>query len=183
MSHPASSVSNQAGNITLRKTGTFIGAEISGIDLRLPLDQSCIDNITAAHAEHGVLVFPGQVIDAQQLLRFGRCFGELSVHPFSTNAADTPELIVYDNKEGNPPASTDVWHSDETFRECPPMGTMLCSKIIPEIGGDTVFASMSAAYDGLSDRMQQFISGLEAVHDFKPFTRLSSFYRLTMLSQ
>jgi taurine dioxygenase len=174
MSHPASGVSNQAGNITLRKTGTFIGAEISGIDLRLPLDQSCIDNITAAHAEHGVLVFPGQVIDAQQLLRFGRCFGELSVHPFSTNAADTPELIVYDNKEGNPPASTDVWHSDETFRECPPMGTMLCSKIIPEIGGDTVFASMSAAYDGLSDRMQQFISGLEAVHDFKPFKKLFS---------
>jgi taurine dioxygenase len=119
-------------------------------------------------------VFPEQSIDSQQLMRFGRYFGELSVHPFSTNAAEQPELIVYDNKEGNPPASTDVWHTDETFRECPPMGTMLCSKVIPQIGGDTVFASMAAAYDGLSDRMQQFISGLEAVHDFKPFKKLFS---------
>jgi taurine dioxygenase len=91
------------------------------------------------------------------------------VHPFSTSSADSPELIVYDNKEGNPPAATDVWHSDETFREAPPMGTMLCSKIVPDVGGDTAFCSMSAVYEGLSDRWQRFLSGLEAVHDFKPF--------------
>ncbi|MBT3915806.1 MAG: hypothetical protein HOF23_05485, partial [Rhodospirillaceae bacterium] len=83
-----------------------------------------------------------------------------------------PELIVYDNKEGNPPAPTDVWHTDETFRECPPMGTALCSKIIPEHGGNTNFASMTAIYDGLSDRLQQFLSGLEAVHDLGPFKGL-----------
>jgi len=174
MNIPASTAGNQAGTIKVRKTGTFIGAEITAIDLRSTLDRHCIDMLTAAHAEHGVLVFPDQKIDSQQLLCFGRYFGDLSVHPFSTNAADNPELIVYDNKEGNPPAATDVWHSDETFRECPPMGTVLCSKIIPQIGGDTVFASMAAAYDGLSDRMQQFISGLEAVHDFKPFKKLFS---------
>ena len=91
------------------------------------------------------------------------------MHPFSTSAKDAPELIVYDNKEGNPPPATDIWHTDETFRIEPPMGTMLCSKIIPKIGGDTCFCSMTAAYEGLSDRMQRFISGLEAIHDFKPF--------------
>ncbi|HEV3395304.1 MAG TPA: TauD/TfdA family dioxygenase, partial [Xanthobacteraceae bacterium] len=58
------------------------------------------------------------------------------------------------------------------FRACPPMGTMLCAKIVPEIGGDTVFHSMTAAYESLSDRLQQFVSGLEAVHDFKPFKAL-----------
>ena len=105
-------------------------------------------------------------------MTFGRYFGELSVHPFSTSTEDNPELIVYDNKEGNPPAPTDVWHTDETFREAPPMGTILCSKIIPGIGGDTAFASMSAIYDSLSDRMQSLLSGLEAVHDFKPFRSL-----------
>jgi taurine dioxygenase len=94
------------------------------------------------------------------------------VHPFSTSTAEAPELIVYDNKEGNPPAPTDVWHTDETFREAPPMGTALCSKIVPDVGGDTAFASMSAVYEGLSDRWQRFLSGLEAVHDFKPFRGL-----------
>ena len=94
------------------------------------------------------------------------------MHPFSTNAAGAPELIVYDNKEGNPPPPTDIWHSDETFRECPPMGTALCSKIIPALGGDTAFCNMGAAYDSLTDKMQAYISGLEAVHDFKPFKTL-----------
>ena len=158
--------------IKLRRVGPFLGAEITGVDLAKPLDAPTIAAIGQAHAEHGVLVFPRQKITAEDLKRFGRCFGELTVHPFSTNAADAPELIVYDNKEGNPPPPTDIWHSDETFRECPPMGTALCSKIIPELGGDTAFCNMGAAYESLSDKMQHYISGLEAVHDFKPFKTL-----------
>jgi len=158
--------------LKVRQVGVFLGAEITGIDLTKPLDEVTVKAIDAAVANHEVLVFPRQTISAEDLKRFGRYFGELTVHPFSTNAVDSPELTVYDNKEGNPPAATDIWHSDLTFLECPPMGTMLCSKIIPQIGGDTVFHSMTAAYDGLSDRVQQFISGLEAVHDFKPFKAL-----------
>lgn len=160
------------GGLRIRRLGVFLGAEVTGIDLRQPLAAPVLEALTKAHAEHGVLVFPDQPIGAEDLKRFGRAFGELSVHPFSTSAADSPELIVYDNKEGNPPAATDVWHTDETFREAPPMGTMLASKIIPERGGDTAFASMSAVYEGLSDRWQRFLSGLEAVHDFKPFRGL-----------
>jgi alpha-ketoglutarate-dependent taurine dioxygenase len=160
--------------LKVRKVGAFLGAEVTGIDLTRPLDDATVKAVDAALAAHEVLVFPRQVIGSEDLKRFGRYFGELTVHPFSTNAADSPELIVYDNKEGNPPAATDIWHSDETFRECPPMGTMLCSKVIPEIGGDTVFHSMTAAYDSLSDRIQHLISGLEAVHDFKPFKALFS---------
>lgn len=156
----------------IKRVGVFLGAQITGLDLTQPLSQETVDALKLAHAEHGVLVFPNQKISSEDLKRFGRYFGKLSVHPFSTNAEDSPELIVYDNKEGNPPAPTDVWHTDETFRAAPPMGTALCSKIIPEIGGDTAFASMSAVYEGLSDRMQQFLSGLEAVHDFKPFRGL-----------
>ena len=158
--------------IKLRKVTPFLGSEVTGIDLTKPLDENTTAAVGAALATHEVLVFPRQTISSDDLKRFGRYFGELTVHPFSTNAADAPELIVYDNKEGNPPAATDIWHSDETFRECPPMGTVLCSKIIPEIGGDTVFHSMTAAYESLSDRLQNFISGLEAVHDFKPFKAL-----------
>jgi alpha-ketoglutarate-dependent taurine dioxygenase len=161
-------------SLRIRKVGVFLGAEVTGVDLAKPLGPATVQAIAAAHAAHEVLVFPDQKISSDDLMRFGRYFGELTVHPFSTNAADNAALIVYDNKEGNPPAATDIWHTDETFRECPPMGTMLCSKIVPALGGDTVFASMTAAYDGLSDRMQHFISGLEAVHDFKPFKELFS---------
>jgi len=161
-----------ASSLRIQRVGVFLGAEVTGLDLAQPLDQPVVDALKQAHAEHGVLVFPDQVISAEDLRRFGRYFGELSVHPFSTNAADAPELIVYDNKEGNPPAPTDIWHTDETFREAPPMGTALCSKIVPEVGGNTAFASMTAVYEGLSDRWQRFLSGLEAVHDFKPFRSL-----------
>ena len=172
MGDAAAAVTGQAGALEMRKAGVFLGAEVRGVDLARPLDPATIEAIRQAHAAHEVLVFPDQKISSADLMRFGRYFGALSVHPFSTNAADNPELIVYDNKEGNPPAATDIWHTDETFRECPPMGTMLCSKIVPALGGDTVFCSMTAAYEGLSDRMQHFISGLEAVHDFKPFKEL-----------
>jgi taurine dioxygenase len=161
-----------ASTIKIKRVGVFLGAEVTGIDLAQPLDAASVDVLIRAHAEHGVLVFPNQVMSSEDLKRFGRYFGPLSVHPFSTNAADAPELIVYDNKEGNPPAPTDIWHTDETFREAPPMGTALCSKIIPEVGGDTAFASMTAVYEHLSDRWQRFLSGLEAVHDFKPFRSL-----------
>ena len=158
--------------ISVRRIAKFLGAEVTNVDLRRPLDPETVEALRLAHAEHGVLVFPNQKISSDDLKRFGRYFGKLTVHPFSTNDEEEPELIVYDNKEGNPPPATDVWHSDETFRECPPMGTMLCSKIIPAIGGDTCFCSMEAAYEGLSDRMQKFIEGLEAIHDFIPFKSL-----------
>ena len=158
--------------VQIKRVGVFLGAEIIGLDLARPLDGETVELLKLAHAEHGVLVLRNQSISAEDLKRFGRYFGALSVHPFSSNAADAPELIVYDNKEGNPPAPTDIWHTDETFREAPPMGTALCSKIIPKSGGDTAFASMTAVYEGLSDRWRQFLSGLEAVHDFKPFRSL-----------
>jgi taurine dioxygenase len=159
-------------SITVRQIARHLGAQITGVDLTQPLDETTQAAIRQAHADHQVLVFPNQAIGAEDLKRFGRTFGELSVHPFSTNAAGDPELIVYDNKEGNPPRATDLWHTDEMFRQCPPMGTALCAKVIPEIGGDTVFCSMTAAYETLSDKMQQFLSGLEAVNDFKIFKTL-----------
>jgi taurine dioxygenase len=154
------------------RIGANLGAEISGIDLSRPVDQAAFEAIDAALVEHEVVVFRDQQITAEQQKAFGRQWGELSVHPFAPADADVPELIVFDNDEKNPPWGTDMWHSDETFRAEPPMGTMLRALIVPEIGGDTVYASMSAAWEGLSDRMRQFLSGLEAVHDFKPFRQL-----------
>lgn len=149
----------------------FVG-EVRGIDLSRPLDEARVKALGAALAEHEVLVFPDQQLGSEDLLRVGAYFGELTVHPFAENSEKVPELIVFDYKDGNPPVLTDRWHTDETYRECPPLGTMLYSEIVPEVGGDTCFHSMTTAFDALSDRLQQFITGLEAVHDFASFKYL-----------
>src|ERR1043166_701128 len=99
------------GAVTLREACALLGAEVAGIDLTRPLDGAVVDAIGQALAAHEVLVFPRQTISSEDLKRFGRYFGELTVHPFSTNAAGSPELIVYDNKEGNPPRSEE--HTSE----------------------------------------------------------------------
>lgn len=163
-----------SSTIKVKRIGASLGAEVSGVDLAQPLDDAAFGAINNALAEYQVLIFRDQDITTEQQKEFGRRFGKLTVHPFAPSDEEAPELIVFDNDADNPPWGTDVWHSDETFRAEPPMGTMLRALIVPEIGGDTMYSSMSAAFEGLSDRLQQFISGLEAVHDFKPFRQLFS---------
>lgn len=158
--------------VTFTRLGVNLGATVDGIDLREPLGDAAFEAVAEALVEHELLVFRNQPISSTALLRFGRCFGELSVHPFAPQDAETPELIKFTNDASTPPFGTDVWHSDETFRAEPPMATVLAAKEVPALGGDTVFASMSAAFDGLSPRMRRFISGLEAVHDIRPFKAL-----------
>jgi taurine dioxygenase len=101
----------------------------------------------------------------------GRRFGELEVHPFRPEG-EFPEIMVLDNHKDNPVLSTDVWHSDTTFRECPTRYSILRCLEIPRTGGDTLWADMCAAYDGLSAPLKNIVDGLEAVHDFKNFRAL-----------
>ena len=150
----------------------FIGAEISELDLREPLDDGGFQTLNDALVRYEVVVLRNQDIALEQQIAFGERFGPLSVHPFSPNLEKTPEVMVLDYSADNPPARTDIWHSDETFRANPPMATVLRAKVVPDAGGDTLFASMSAAYRGLSERMKHYIHGLEALHDFRPFRDL-----------
>jgi taurine dioxygenase len=160
--------------IIITRKGAHLGAEVRGVDFSKPLAKKNRQAIADALAEHEILVFPEIDITVQEQAAFGIQFGELSVHPFSPHDAQMPELIILDNDGEHPPLATDIWHSDETFREEPPMATILRARIVPDVGGDTVFASMTAAFEGLSERWQCFLTGLEAVHDFKPFRRLYS---------
>lgn len=154
------------------RLGGNIGAEIRGLDLRKPMPREQFEALHAAFVKHEVLVFRDQDITLEEQMAFGRLFGELSIHPFSPNLDDKREVIVLDYSADNPPALTDQWHSDETFRAAPPAATILRAKVVPEFGGDTLFASMTAAYTGLSERMKQYIHGMEAIHDFKPWRHL-----------
>ena len=155
-----------------RRVGANLAAEVTGVDLSKPIDDQTRDAILDGLAEHQLLIFRDQDITSDRLMAFGERFGELSVHPFAPHVEDTPTLIRFENDAETPPFGTDVWHSDETFRAAPPMATALCAKTVPEVGGDTVFASMSAAYDGLSERLRALIDGLQAIHDMKPFKLL-----------
>lgn len=154
---------------TFKKVAVHLGAEVGNIDLRQPLDEPTQQALRDGLVEHEVLVFRDQDISVDEQLRFGRYFGDLSVHPIARHDEKIPELQIFENDADNPPTFTDNWHSDETFREVPPLATVLRAHTLPPIGGNTLFSSMTAAYDGLSDRLQNYISGLEAVHDVKLF--------------
>jgi taurine dioxygenase len=171
-SQPGRPITVERGGITVTRVGVHLGAEIGGVDLRKPLSDAAFETIQDALVDNELIIFRNQEISSDNLIDFGRRFGELTVHPFAPHDEKAPVLIKFRNDETNPPFATDVWHSDETFRSEPPIATILCAKVVPAIGGDTMFASMSAAFEGLSARMQQFISGLEAIHDWKPFKRL-----------
>jgi taurine dioxygenase len=148
-----------------------IGAEIHGLDLSRPVDDDTFRAFEAALIEHKVLYLRDQHIDTARHVEIGRMFGELEVHPFRPEGA-FPEIMVLDNHRDNPVLSTDVWHCDTTFRECPTRYSILRCLEIPGVGGDTLWADMCAAYDALSEAMKRFIDGLQAVHDFKNFRAL-----------
>jgi taurine dioxygenase len=147
---------------------TFV-AEIHGIDFTRPVSDGAARTIHRALMDFKVVFFRDAEMTPEQHVAFGKQFGELTVHPFVPHLEHLPEVMVLDNHRDNPVFSTDVWHSDETFRIDPPMGSILRCVRMPERGGDTLWADMGAAYAGLSDAMQRFLSGLEAVHDFQNF--------------
>jgi taurine dioxygenase len=151
--------------------GPTFAAEIRGIDFTRPVGDDAVRTIHRALMDYKVLFFRDVELTPEQHVAFGRRFGELTVHPFSAHLEHLPEVMLLDNDAENPVFATDVWHSDETFRIDPPMGTILRCITPPERGGDTLWADMAAAFAGLSDKMQHFLGGLEAVHDFLPFRR------------
>jgi taurine dioxygenase len=158
-------------DVTPGRTG--IGAEIAGVDLTAPLSDAQIREIEAALVAHKVVFFRDQHIDADQHLAFGRRFGALEVHPFASFSGFTsgdarPEIIALESTPEKPQVA-EVWHSDVSWRETPSLGSILRITDCPESGGDTMWADMSAAYEGLDDATQSFLSGLTAVHDWSNF--------------
>ncbi len=153
--------------------GANLGAEIHGLDLTRAIDRANAKALEDALVTFKVIYARNQHITTAQHLAFGRLFGDLEVHPFRPKG-ESPEIMVLNNHKDNPVLSTDVWHSDTTFRECPTKYSILRCLIIPPTGGDTIWADMCAAYDGLSDSMKDIIKNLTAVHDFKNFRALFS---------
>jgi taurine dioxygenase len=158
-------------NLEIEPIGPTIGAEVHGVDFTRPLDQPTFQRLEKALWEHKVIYAREQHLTPAQHVALGRLFGELEVHPFRPEG-EFPEVLVLDNHKDNPVLSTDVWHSDTTFRECPTKYSILRCLIMPKVGGDTLWADMCAAYEGLSADLRRLIDGLSAVHDFMNFRKL-----------
>ena len=164
----------------IKKLTEHIGAEISEIRID-SLEQSEVDEIKEAWLAHKVLVFRNQPISVEAHIAFGKHFGELEIHPFADNLEDYPEIIVLeaggDSPRQNYNAAQD-WHIDVSFREKPPLGSVLRGKTIPKHGGDTHFANAAAAYERLDSDIKSRVDDLFAVNDytkmFGPSTRFNS---------
>ncbi len=156
--------------LEVRPLTPTIGAEIHGVDLRLPLDAQTLSEVRAALLDWKVVFFRDQDITTEQHLAFARNFGELEVHPFAPEKPGYPEVLAITHDRERP-GKENTWHSDVTWRLEPSLGSILRSLEVPPVGGDTLFADMYAAYSGLSDEVKAKIEGKTAIHDFAHFRR------------
>ncbi len=143
-----------------------LGAEIAGLDLSQPLSDDVFAEVEAAFHEHVVLVFPDQHWTPAQQVAFTARFGPVEEHPLRSRPGlpEHPEVLVLVNKPGTRGARNDIWHSDISFSETPPLGSVLYGIQVPEGFGDTMFCNMVRAYAKLSPALQEMLRPLKALH-------------------
>jgi alpha-ketoglutarate-dependent taurine dioxygenase len=165
--------------IDIRPLSGVIGAELRGVDLKQPLAEETIAEIRAALLAHKVIFFPGQHLTPEEHVAFGAQFGAVTpAHPVMPGLADNPKVFEIDYTKSAELYATygDVarrkrktngldWHTDVTFVETPPLGSILNAVVIPDAGGDTAWTNQVAAFEALSPTLQRFLETLTAVHD------------------
>lgn len=137
-----------------------IGAEVSGVDLRVQLSEQEQDEIRTALREHLVVFFRGQDIDDAQHLQFASIFGKPNVYP-ATRARGLDEPLEWIEDTADSPPKADLWHTDIAFLPTPPDFAVLSMQDTPAVGGDTMWLSLYALFDNLSAPMRAFVSTLE----------------------
>ncbi|MBK8261937.1 MAG: TauD/TfdA family dioxygenase [Nannocystis sp.] len=142
-----------------------LGAEVEGLDLRAPLDPAELEQLRAGLLAHQVLFFRDQPIGPAEHLALARAFGEPVPHPAYPHVDGFPEINILENTADKPP-KIDTWHTDMTFLQEPPLGSILRCTVVPPVGGDTMWASLFGAWESLSGRMQRYLDGLTANHSF-----------------
>jgi taurine dioxygenase len=151
--------------LKVRGLSPTIGAEIGEVDLA-SVDDELFRELHRCLLEWKVLFFRDQRIGPDEHRAFASRWGELEEHPF-IQAGDTPDVVRFE-KGDRAKGYENLWHTDVTWRECPALGAVLRAIEVPEVGGDTLFADMGAAYDNLPDALRARVDGLQAVHDFTP---------------
>jgi taurine dioxygenase len=141
-----------------------LGAVVTGLDLAVPLSDPAFDELSHALVSNEVLFFRDQFLDGDQQLEIARRFGEISLYPVEKmfGSVEPGHQIVVDDAENEP--GVDMWHTDVTWLEQPPAIAFLTCLEVPAYGGDTMWASTTAAYQALSPTMQKMLDGLECLH-------------------
>ena len=153
----------------LNKLSPELGAEISGIDLSKDFNEEIQNKIYDDLINYKVLFFREQNITPQFHVEFAKSFGSIEEpHPVYPHVDGFPEIVLLENDKDNPP-DTDEWHTDVTFKNDPPFASVLYSKTIPEVGGDTLWSSLSKIYDALPHELKAQIENLRAIHDMGSF--------------
>ncbi|HTP95084.1 MAG TPA: TauD/TfdA family dioxygenase [Burkholderiales bacterium] len=148
----------------IEKLSTALGAEIHGVDLAGDLTDAAVAAIRSALLEHLVVFFREQALTPAQFLAFAQRIGEPIEYPFIKGLPDHPLIIPVVKLEHERSNFGGVWHSDTTYLDTPPMGSMLLAREVPAAGGDTLFANQYLAYEALSEGMRRLLEGLTAVN-------------------
>ena len=163
-------------HFSVRRLSGALGAEISDIDLSRPLDDAVIAELRQALLDHLVIFFRDQELAPATLRDIGRRFGDLHVHEFMPGLPDCAEVMPVVKTGDDKLNFGGTWHSDVTYHETPPLGSILYGMEIPEVGGDTMFANMYLGYETLSDGLKSLLEGRRAVHSAAPIYGAQGFY-------
>lgn len=158
--------------IDVRKLGGALGAEIGGLDLSRPLPEEARVGLRHLLAEHLVLLFRAQSLPARAQIAFTEIFGPVTPHALPTHRdSEHPELLVLENRPGQPGRRNDFWHTDVTFSETPAAASVLYAVEVPDGRGDTLFCNMIAAHEALSAGLKALLRPLSALHSAEPEIR------------
>ena len=156
--------------LTVASLTSAIGAEIEGVDLTEPLSAERADQLRGLLARHHVLFFRAQHLNLEQQKRFTEAFGPLLSLPYVTPMEGEPQVIrVYKGAEERGGVFGGDWHTDFSFLERPPAGSVLSAHTVPPQGGDTLWVSQAAAWEALPSPLQELLAGRNAVHVGKPY--------------
>ena len=150
----------------IERLSPALGAVIRGIDLNATLNGKAQQGLQAALVEHQVLFLRQQFLQAEQQRDLALLFGDLHIHPIYPAHERVAEVMVLDSHKQDL-RDNELWHTDVTFIQTPPLGCVLSAQQVPEFGGDTLWASSTAAYAALSKPMQALLDGLSANHDIR----------------
>ncbi len=147
----------------VRRVAGALGAEISGVDLADGVSAMLASEIREVLLAHQVIFLRRQPLNARQFLDFACAMGEPIEYPFVRGIDGFPTIIEVKKLEHEKVNFGGVWHSDTTYLEVPPMGSMLLSREVPPFGGDTLFANQYLAFESLSDVMRSLLDGLTGI--------------------
>jgi taurine dioxygenase len=155
-----------------------LGVEVTDVQLA-ELEGAALDTLKQAVYENGVAVIRDQQLSPEQHIAFAKRWGGIDVNPFFPTNSGWPEIAEVRKSETQRVNIGGGWHTDHSYDEIPAMGSILVARELPPSGGDTLFASMGAAYDSLSDGLKQMLGTLRAVHSADHIYQPGGFYSKT----